>query len=446
MQYKKVFTGNFPRGDIQHNNGKFNPYFVTDVEVSTTDPLKAQETYILCYDADTSITSDLSGFGHDLQTSVQGPQYCRQADGSYVDIGSALPVDIIDGKKWVRSCGAVTNLMPGDTSVARAVTLTAQKYTLQVFGSGTATCSYGTASIGAPLTFTATPGSPMFTPSSATLWSLSATPYPVPYTPPGTSMPASNTLESGTWFVSSSDRDLNEALSSGNTTLAVLVRLGTSNAGISAPQNVLGEYITIGPNSVAAGTDETTPVSLAGAWQSSEVHLKVLQTNQDATQYRVGNKRVGFDAQIAWSAWAVLDGSFKAADVLRLGLNTQAPLWFNKVIAWNGYVSESRITEAMFPAAPVAYSVGAVDTFLSGGIGTLTVNLVMASDSSSLPPNTMIYPLDNTFVGFQNIGSTGQFVVGDGTDFSTADFSWVAGQKVKLTIQAVGFAFRILVE
>ena len=75
MQYKKVFAGNFPRGNIKHNNGKFNPYFVTDVEVSTTDPLKAPETYILCYDADTSATSDLSEFGHDLQTSVQGPQY-----------------------------------------------------------------------------------------------------------------------------------------------------------------------------------------------------------------------------------------------------------------------------------------------------------------------------------------------------------------------------------
>lgn len=156
---------------------------------------------ILYYDADRSERKELARKGHDLESLVLGDQYEIQSDGSALNIGANVPIDTFGVEKWLRSCGAYTNLFSGDTSQARSVTLTAQAYTLQVFYAGTVACSYGTATVSTPLTFTATAGAVTFTPSGATLWMLTATSYPVPYTPPGTTMPATNaTTTNGSWF------------------------------------------------------------------------------------------------------------------------------------------------------------------------------------------------------------------------------------------------------
>jgi len=170
----------------------------------------APENAILHYDAEISPLTELVGEVHTLNHAVLGPQYQRLADGSYVNVGAQPAVDVLaSGIKGLRTCGAVTNLLPADTSIARAVTLTAQTYTLQVLGSGSASCSYGTATVGSPLTFTATAGTTTFTPSGATLWILTATAYPTPYVPPGVTQPGSNaTATNGTWFALPDGSDL----------------------------------------------------------------------------------------------------------------------------------------------------------------------------------------------------------------------------------------------
>ena len=162
--------------------------------------LKFPEDLVLLWHA-SSLENEVPGNKNPFLSSVLGPQYTRNADGSYTNAGAVAPVDVIGGRKMLRTCGAVTNLFSGDASIARSVTLTAQAYTLQVFGAGSVTCSYGTATVGNPLTFTATAGSVTFTPTGATLWMLTASAYPLPYTPPGTTMPASHaTTTNGPWF------------------------------------------------------------------------------------------------------------------------------------------------------------------------------------------------------------------------------------------------------
>lgn len=165
-------------------------------------PTVAPDGAILHWDANQG-TTELTRNGHDFQSLVLGNQYQLQADGSTVNIGATMPVDTIDGEKWLRSCGAVTNIFGGDTSQARSASLTSGTvYTLQVFGAGTVSCSYGTATVASPLKITATATAAVtFTPSGATSWMLTATAYPVPYVPPGVTQPATNaTATNGAWF------------------------------------------------------------------------------------------------------------------------------------------------------------------------------------------------------------------------------------------------------
>jgi len=66
-------------------------------------------------------------------------------------------------------------LVDADKGVdGKSVTLTVQNYCLQVFGSGSVTCSFGVATVGNPLQFTATAGSTLFTPTGIANWMLTA--------------------------------------------------------------------------------------------------------------------------------------------------------------------------------------------------------------------------------------------------------------------------------
>ena len=71
---------------------------------------------ILFYDANRSESKELARKGHDLNSLVLGDQNEIQPDGSSLTIGAVIPVDTIGGEKWLRSCGAVTNLFSGDAS------------------------------------------------------------------------------------------------------------------------------------------------------------------------------------------------------------------------------------------------------------------------------------------------------------------------------------------
>ena len=71
---------------------------------------------ILHWDANYSAMRELTRYGHKLESLVLGNQYQLRADGSTANLGATMPVDMIDGEKWLRSCGAITNLFGGDTS------------------------------------------------------------------------------------------------------------------------------------------------------------------------------------------------------------------------------------------------------------------------------------------------------------------------------------------
>lgn len=305
-------------------------------------------------------------------SSVLGPQYVRAADGSYTNAGAVAPVDVIGGRKMLRTCGAVQNLFSGDTSITRSVTLTAQKYTLQVFGAGSVTCSYGTATVGNPLTFTAIVGSVTFTPTGATLWMLTASAYPLPYTPPGTTMPASHaTTTNGPWFSLPQYDDAEEtkvnkvwaALTGSPMTLAWRGVMGAGSADL--PNSTFPNILRPGDASAApimyyeksaGGTERALVVadgvqsaSINAAWLRNEGSIKVAQINAAGTQLRAGVYRVGIDTSITWSNWSNFDGSFNPTTLYKLvfGFSNIYPLWHDTIAIWNKQIDDATLLKEM---------------------------------------------------------------------------------------------------
>lgn len=66
---------------------------------------------ILHFDADIDAYAEQTGGPHAFNHAVLSPQYQRGADGSYANVGARPAVDTFDSKKWLRSCGAVQNLL-----------------------------------------------------------------------------------------------------------------------------------------------------------------------------------------------------------------------------------------------------------------------------------------------------------------------------------------------
>ena len=66
---------------------------------------------ILHWDADINSYKELVEGSHLFQYNVLSPQYQRNADGSYSNVGAKPAVDVFDGERWLRSCGAVTNML-----------------------------------------------------------------------------------------------------------------------------------------------------------------------------------------------------------------------------------------------------------------------------------------------------------------------------------------------
>ena len=317
----------------------------------------------LFYDADKDPTRELTGKCHTFNHSVLSPQYQRNADGSYTNVGAKPAVDVFDGKKWLRSCGAITNLFGGDTSQVRSISLTnGTVYTLHVFGVGTASCSYGEATVATPLTFTATATEPVtFTPDGATYWMLTATSYPVPYTPPGTTMPASNaTATNGVWFTLADGSPVWKALTGEPLTLATRVRMGVGSEDfIGAYPKILGcstnsemqfYFVTSGGVAGASrASDGKTSVVSGGTWPRSAIICRITQVNTAGTQFRVGYMIEGTHTAIQWSAWVAYDGSFDPSTLYRLmlGYNNPHPMWYNKIAAWKKQATDAEILEAL---------------------------------------------------------------------------------------------------
>lgn len=315
---------------------------------------------ILHWVADIDAFSEQTGGVHTFNHAVLSPQYQLGADGSYVNVGAKPAVDTFGGKRWLRSCGAITNLFGGDTSQARSVSLTnGTVYTLHVFGAGTVSCSYGTATVEAPLKITATATeSVTFTPSGATYWMLTATAYPVPYVPPGVTQPASNaTTTIGVWFALPDGSPLWQALTGQPLTLATRVRMGvgggyfTGGLGIvsNKANNVCVQYAWEDPVPVRAHDGTSATPWFTAPWPRNAIIRRVTQVNTAGTQFRVGYMIEGTHTTIQWSAWTNYDSSFNPSTLYRLmlGYNNAYPMWFNKITAWKKQATDAEILEAM---------------------------------------------------------------------------------------------------
>jgi hypothetical protein len=236
----------------------------------------------LFYDAAIKEREELVSDGvHAFNSSITSPQYQLNSDGSYSNVGAQPAVDVIGGEKWLRSCGAVQNLLvsgvypiqsgplnvtqngsyrevtktdgAASRSLAAAISDTTNRltYTITLRGgngvdgskfslgfyiaafqtvvatkisgpgtvSGTALVNITGLSTSEDTVVSLTLAAPMSATGYAYIYPcgsgsteigasvlikdyiLTATSYPQPYTPPGTTMPASNaTTTNGVWF------------------------------------------------------------------------------------------------------------------------------------------------------------------------------------------------------------------------------------------------------
>ena len=349
----------------KHSWGNTKPF---SVEPFRRRPFsRAPVDSILHWDADIDAFSEQTGGVHTFNHAVLSPQYQLGADGSYSNVGAKPAVDVFDGKRWLRSCGAITNLFGGDTSQARFVSLTnGTVYTLHVFGAGTVSCSYGTATVSEPLKITATATESVeFTPDGATYWMLTATAYPVPYVPPGVTQPASNaTTTNGVWFANPDGSPLWQALTGQPLTLATRVRMGVGSGDTAGQRQTILAQDTASTASVLHWRNNTPDlyaasraydgVSTASAYlygelQRNSIIKHIVQVNTAGTQFRVGYMIEGTHTAIQWGPWLAFDGSFNPSTLYRLMLscNNPYPMWFNKITAWKEQVTDAEILEAM---------------------------------------------------------------------------------------------------
>jgi hypothetical protein len=103
-----------------------------------------------------------------------------------------------------------------------------------------------------------------------------------------------------------------------------------------------------GTPTLAKSYDNTAVPYIVGSWDRNERHIKLVQTNADGTQFRVGNKRIGIDEAIQWGAWVNFDGSFNPLTALRLAYGNTVPIWFRRVMVSNkGGMSDTEIETRM---------------------------------------------------------------------------------------------------
>lgn len=138
-------------------------------------------------------------------------------------------------------------------------------------------------------------------------------------------------------------------------TVAAEVTMGVSNVDTTAARPVLSWRDSLYDlwyehnNRIVRTTDGTTGMSPTGIeWSRNERHIKLVQTNADGKQFRVGNKRIGIDEAIQWGSWASFDGSFNPLTALRLAYGNIVPIWLRRVmVSNNGGLSDAEILTRM---------------------------------------------------------------------------------------------------
>ena len=379
----------------------------------------------------------------------------RNADGSYTDVGANPAVDVFNGEKWLRSCGAVTNLLPsgaedltswnkiqanvassglptpyggeayrisatstaaghrvykrssgsapGTYTVSGLVKKDTTRYVVVTLSSSTETSrtsaiidfnlkeinlTYGTGKAALEelrdgwflytITGAVIEGDGFATPFIYVLNNsgvhsyagdgesvlaggiqLTQTAYPVPYTPPGTTMPASNaTTTNGCWFTLADGSPVWKALTGEPLTLATRVRMGVGSGDLGVDtyqiiaekantsnvvQGFSGMYI------VRARDGSTTAGVSANQSSRNFIINRVTQVNTAGTQFRVGYMIEGTHTAIQWGPWVAYDGSFDPSTLYRLmlGRDNAQPMWFNKIAVWNKQMDDAAILEAL---------------------------------------------------------------------------------------------------
>ena len=274
--------------------------------------------------------------------SVASPNYDENGN----NIGNNPRVDSGKGL-WMG--GQVANLFTGDSSQARSVTLTAQAYTLFVW-SGSASCSYGTATPGSPLKFTATAGTTVFTPTGVSKWLLVAGTFgAMPYVPPGATQLANAATTGGNGTNIPLDAGLTAAYSGQNSFLDRFY-FGFSSAQVSSDtalrsvRNATTDVLYVSSGGVIKSSDgtNTATVTVAGGWPADQIISLYRRTN--GTQMQVGYRKAG-ETAITWGALATYDGSDNPGTHERCCLNGTLPIWGQAKSTANKYCTDSELLE-----------------------------------------------------------------------------------------------------
>jgi len=320
------------------------------------------------------------------QESLVGPDPTYSYDGVQYDFDgvSVGSVPAYHPGKGIWCGPAYANLFTaGPSGGAQTVSLTAVKYCLQVFDTGTVTCSYGTATVENPLKFPATAGDTEFTPNGAGRWMLSkvtssAASHEMPYVAPGVSKASAiGTTTKGLSFTLPSAI---VTLLSGNgpMTLACLAfnpetnHTGEYNAGLLTVTNVMAGILSKSNSGrLVKGTDGTTALDIIDTWSPNEFHLGLIQTDGSGN-FRVGARRLSADLfpieDAQYGTLTAFDGSFApSSNPMRVAFGNLDPTWIKQIQLWNKQASTEEIIAATYYCKPKPTSKGDIEIFLVMG-------------------------------------------------------------------------------
>lgn len=468
----------------------------------------------LLFRAKQGLKNQAPGNKNPFMSSILGPQYNLQADGSYALAADNVPVDVIGGRKMLRTCGAVTNLFSasgnivaspsgvviagyamtetavsgaheGNTSIATtAIAHTLSFKVKRKVGNRNLNIGISTSGGGTPIADTAYdlttgavlsgPGSPLVSDGNGwwiytsaglvggtgvVIWigmldgatksytgddvsslefscvQLTASAYPLPYTHPGTTMPASHaTTTNGPWFGLPQYDD------------------AETSDGLFKRDGV--ELVVNG------GFDSDTAWSKQTGWS-----IGGGKANAVATEY---------------SIWRIIDPSIVVGSRYLVSFEISNYISGNLRLVWSGFISSMFTANGRYTVEVTATNIvdkvayfdgqtaaftGSIDNIsiqklipaiktnkvwaaLTGSPMTLAWRGVMGVGGGDLPANISIMSLRDAAIGLLYIGDgfTENIVRSyDGVNVRTIQDSWLRGDTVIQFVQVnvAGTQFRV---